>query len=244
MYFTNSTNTITKNEIDGKVVSEGKVFAYSMIIPLLFVFLIWLIAIIENSLDLSFTTWGVYPRLLKGLPGILLMPLVHSDFKHLIANSIPLLVMGTGILFFYRSLNYRVFIIIWIVSGICLWIGGRPSYHIGASGIVYGLAAFLFFSGAIRRDPRLASISLIVVFLYGGMIWGIFPIWPAISWEGHLFGGISGFACALAYRKHGPQKRVYSWELETEDNDLDLMNENETLNQDESIDEKRTNEGI
>ncbi len=162
---------------------------------------------------------GVYPRTPKGLHGVLLTPFVHADLKHLLSNSIPLLVLGTGVIYFYRNLSYKVFLIVWIASGICLWVAGRPSYHIGASGVVYGLASFLFFSGAIRRDPRLAAISLVVVFLYGGLIWGIFPIWPNISWEGHLFGGVAGLACALAYRHQGPKRPVYSWELEEEGNE-------------------------
>jgi membrane associated rhomboid family serine protease len=141
--------------------------------------------------------------------------------------------MGAGIIYFYRSLSYRVFLIIWIASGICLWIGGRPSYHIGASGLVYGMAAFLFFSGAIRRDPRLAAISLIIVFLYGGMVWGVFPIWPTISWEGHLFGGIAGLACAIAYRHQGPQRKVYSWELEEDEEDDAFYQENTSTTQPE-----------
>lgn len=203
---------------------DKKVFFYSLILPSFFVLILWLIAISEAMLDFKLSHLGVYPRTLKGLPGIVLMPFIHADFKHLFSNSVPLLVMGTGILYFYRSLGYRVFLIIWIASGICLWFGGRPSFHIGASGIVYGLASFLFFSGVIRRDVRLSAISLVIVFLYGGMIWGVFPIWPSISWEGHLFGGISGFACALAYRKHGPKRKVYIWEIEEEDNENDELN--------------------
>jgi membrane associated rhomboid family serine protease len=193
---------------------ESKIVKHSFLMPLIFVSLLWLIAIVEHTLGLSFSFLGVYPRTVKGLPGILLMPFLHANFQHLFSNSVPLLVMGAGILYFYRSLSYRVFIIIWIISGVCVWLGGRPSYHIGASGIVYGLATFLFLSGAIRRIPRLAAISLVIVFLYGGLIWGVLPIWPTISWEGHLFGGIAGIACAILYKDKGPQRRIYSWELE------------------------------
>lgn len=199
---------------------EKKVFRYSLVLPICFLIAIWLVKIIETTLDVQFSSLGIYPRKLSGLIGIILTPFLHGDFKHLMANSVPLLVLGTGTIFFYRSLSYRVFLIIWILSGICVWIGGRPSYHIGASGLVYGLAAFLFVSGAIRRDTRLAAISFIVIFLYGGMIWGVLPIWPAISWEGHLFGGAAGLACAIAYRHEGPKRKIYSWELE-DDNDPD-----------------------
>lgn len=209
-----------------KTVDE-KIFKHSLLLPTLFVVTLWVIEISEQVLGINLYNLGVYPRTLKGLLGIVLMPFIHSDFKHLLSNSIPLVVMGGGIIYFYRSLSYKVFAIIWIVSGICVWIGGRPSYHIGASGIVYGLAAFLFFSGAIRRDPRLAAISLVIVFLYGGMIWGVFPIWPSISWEGHLFGGIAGLACAIGYRHEGPKRIIYSWEIESEDDNLDEIEKNE-----------------
>lgn len=210
---------------------EAKIFKHSLILPSLFVFTLWVIALSEILLNIDLHYLGVFPRTIKGVPGILLAPFIHADLKHLFANSVPLLVMGSGIIYFYRSLSYRVFLIIWIIAGICVWIGGRPSYHIGASGIVYGLAAFLFFSGAIRRDPRLAAISLVIVFLYGGMIWGIFPIWPSISWEGHLFGGLAGLACAVIYRNQGPQRRIYSWELEDEEVDDESINYTTSINQ-------------
>ncbi|MDX9848299.1 MAG: rhomboid family intramembrane serine protease [Tenuifilaceae bacterium] len=218
---------------------EEKIFKHSLLLPSLFVLVLWLVTITEHSLGLSFYKLGTYPRSLAGLSGILFTPFIHSGFKHLLANSIPLIVMGSGIIYFYRSLSYRVFLIIWLASGICLWIGGRPSYHIGASGLVYGLASFLFFSGAIRRDPRLAAISLVIVFLYGGMIWGVFPIWPSISWEGHLFGGISGFACAIAYRHQGPQRKIYNWEIEDDEeeeiSDDNQENQSQPLQHNENI---------
>ncbi|PKP39900.1 MAG: hypothetical protein CVT98_00110 [Bacteroidetes bacterium HGW-Bacteroidetes-15] len=208
---------------------ETKIFKHSLILPSIFVFILWVIAITEQLLGMDLYYLGIFPRTLKGLPGIILTPFIHADFKHLFANSVPLLVMGSGIIYFYRSLSYRVFIIIWLIAGLCVWIGGRPSYHIGASGIVYGLASFLFFSGAIRRDPRLAAISLVIVFLYGGMIWGVFPIWPSISWEGHLFGGIAGLACALAYRNNGPQRKIYSWELTEEEEEEEEVTNSQTI---------------
>ncbi len=203
-------------------------------LPAAFVALLWIVYIIESSNHASFYYLGVYPRSAKGLAGIVLMPFIHSGFKHLIGNSVPLLVMGTGLAYFYRSLGYKVFVIIWFISGLCVWIGGRESYHIGASGIVYGLASFLFFSGVIRRDVRLAAISLIVVFLYGGMIWGVLPIWPAISWEGHLFGGLTGIACAFFYREEGPQKPIYSWEYDDELDETDVIIDDDLSSNDET----------
>lgn len=197
----------TKNE-------DKRLLVLSAVIPIAFICAIWLVKVFEVVFNVELSYLGVYPRTLHGLYGIILSPFIHADFGHLLSNSVPLFILATGTIYFYRSLSYRVFIIIWIIGGFCLWLGGRPSYHIGASGLVYGLAAFLFVSGAIRRDARLAAISFVVVFLYGGLIWGIFPIWPTISWEGHLFGGITGLSCAIAFRHDGPRRKVYSWEFE------------------------------
>lgn len=201
------------------MVDDYKKFKYSLILPVFFVFFLWIVKIVDVSEQLSLFYFGNFPRDVKGLWGIFLSPLIHSDFNHLISNSIPLLVLGTGIIFFYRDLAYRVFAIVWILSGICVWIGARDSYHIGASGLIYGIAAFLFLSGLIRKDFRLAAISLLVVFLYGSLVWGVFPIFPNISWEYHLFGGISGFVAAIIYRNKGPEKIVWSWEEEEESNE-------------------------
>lgn len=201
---------------------------YSFILPFFFVFLLWIIKIIDASDSLNLFYYGVFPREIKGLLGIILSPLIHSDFNHLLSNSFPLLILGTGIIYFYRDLAYRVIGFVWLTSGICVWLGARESYHIGASGLIYGLAAFLFLSGLIRKDVRLASISLLVVFLYGGLVWGVLPIFPHISWEYHLFGGLSGFVAAVIYRNRGPERIIWSWENEEdaieEDNVEDLEN--------------------
>ncbi len=203
---------------------DYKKFKYSIILPLFFVFILWLVKIAEVTENLNFFYFGNFPRDIKGISGIFLSPFIHSDFNHLISNSIPLLVLGTGIIYFYRSIAYKVFGLVWILSGICVWLGARDSYHIGASGLIYGIAAFLFLSGLIRKDFRLAAISLLVVFLYGSLIWGVFPIYPNISWEYHLWGGISGFIAAVIYRKRGPQRIIWSWENEDEE-DEDVSSE-------------------
>lgn len=190
---------------------------YSIAIPLLFITLIWIIKLIEALEGVSFATYGVYPRRLSGLIGIALAPLIHSDFNHLISNTVSLLVLSTGILYFYKDLSYKVILFVWLVGGLMVWVGARPSYHIGASGLIYGIASFLFFSGVIRNDTRLMAISLLVVFLYGSMVWGVLPIEPRISWEYHMYSAISGFICAIYYRNQGPPKRIWSWEMEEEE---------------------------
>lgn len=216
--------------MDEIVQNRANRIKYNLIPPLLFLIVIWLIKILEITNQTSFYELGVYPREIKGLPGILVSIFIHSDFNHLISNSISLFILFTGLLYFYRDLAYKVLIFIWLVSGVMVWLGARQSYHIGASGLIYGIASFLFFSGIIRQDIRLMAISLLVVFLYGGLIWGIFPIFPRISWEYHLFGSICGLITAIIFRKQGPQKHVWSWELDDEDETEEEKNEN-TLNE-------------
>ncbi|PJB58339.1 MAG: rhomboid family intramembrane serine protease [Bacteroidetes bacterium CG_4_9_14_3_um_filter_41_19] len=150
-----------------------------------------------------------------------MMPFIHGGWSHLMANTVPFLVLSTALFYFYREISWKVLIGIWLLSGMWVWFGGRPSWHIGASGVIYGLSAFLFLSGIIRDVKGLAALSLIVAFLYGSMIWGVFPdFFPKeknISWEGHLGGLVSGVIMALYYRTQGPQRRKYSWELEDEE---------------------------
>jgi membrane associated rhomboid family serine protease len=174
-------------------------------------------------LETHFTGLGIYPRQLGNLHGIITAPLVHGDINHLYANTIPVLVLGLGLFYFYRPLGLKIFILIYLLSGVMLWIGGRPGYHIGASGLIYGMAAFLFFSGIIRRYVPLMAISLLIAFLYGSLIWGIFPLDMRTSWEGHFFGAITGLGLSIVYRKYGPQRKKYEWEIEEE---LEEMGEN------------------
>lgn len=204
---------------------EKKKFIFSLIIPLSLLLVMWGIEIIEYVFDISFTNLGTYPLKVKGLTGVLLMPLLHGSWDHIMANSVPFLVLGTALFYFYRSISFRVFIGIWLLSGIWVWFGGRSSWHIGASGIIYGLSTFLFVSGLIRSDTRLAALALIVTFLYGSLVWGVFPdFYPKeknVSWEGHLGGAVSGIIMAIYYRNTGPKRKQYSWELEDEDNEED-----------------------
>lgn len=198
----------------------------SLIVPCSFLIIIWCIKLIELSLDTSFYYLGIYPQKIKGLIGILTSPLIHENFNHLLNNSIPFFLFAFATFYFYHPISFQVFFLTWIISGIWVWVGARAAYHIGASGLVYGLGSFLFFSGAIRKIPALAAISLIVVFLYGSMIWGIFPFIPDISWESHLSGGLAGLIIAILYRNEGPLPKQYIWESEIDEDEI-----NEILDQ-------------
>jgi membrane associated rhomboid family serine protease len=176
----------------------------------------WLVKIIELQFELSFIKFGVYPKTLEGLRGVLFSPFIHKDLTHLFNNSYPILILG-GLLFsVYRKIALQIFIWLFFVSGFWLWIIGRPSFHIGASGIIYALASFLFISGVIRKNPRLAAVSLVIIFLYGSMVWGILPTKEPISWEGHLAGFVAGILVAIFYRNEGPQRKKYQWEIDEE----------------------------
>lgn len=206
---------------------ERKKLLQSFVIPLAMIMLMWAFKILEIALDTSFAKYGLFPLSYKGLLGIITAPLLHADFSHLFANTTSLFVLLFFLYLFYRSIANRIFILIWIITGFWVWFIGRESYHIGASGVVYGLAAFLFVSGIIRRNPSLSVVSMIIVFLYGSMVWGIFPeFFPKrnISWESHFMGMLSGLVLAVLYRKHGPQRKKYSWELEEEEEDEEDFN--------------------
>ncbi|HZY24299.1 MAG TPA: rhomboid family intramembrane serine protease [Bacteroidales bacterium] len=202
----------------------------NMIIPGIFVLLMWLVKLVEILFETDFSRFGIYPLTAKGLPGILFSPFIHANFTHLFSNTVPLFFLSLALFYFYSEVALKVFIWTYFLTGILVWVGGREAWHIGASGVVYGLASFLFFSGIIRRYFRLIALSLLIVFLYGSMVWGLFPgVYKNVSWESHMLGFFSGALLAVLYRNQGPQKPVYEWlEEESDDNEDDYkMNENE-----------------
>ncbi|WP_321374616.1 rhomboid family intramembrane serine protease [uncultured Draconibacterium sp.] len=203
---------------------EKKIFFHSLLFPAVFVLLLWIVKIIEQTSGLSFVEFGIYPRHINGLQGVLFSPFIHSDFSHLISNSLPFFILGFMLIYFYRRISYRIFFLLYILSGISTWFMGREAWHIGASGVVYALAAFHFVSGIIRSDVRLLTLSAIVVFLYGGLVWGLLPIRPEISWEGHLSGAIFGVAMAFYYRKYIVRREKFDWEDEPDDDEPESEN--------------------
>lgn len=178
----------------------------------------WVPFIIELVFQVDLAHFGIYPRKALGLLGILFSPFLHGDFNHIISNSFPMLVLGSLTYYFYKPIFYKSFFNIIIFGGLLVWLFARPSYHIGASGVIYGLASLLFFNGMFRKSYRLVAVSLLVVFLYGGMIWGVLPLDEQISFEGHLAGAFVGFLISFRYRKWVfVEKKVYQWENDEED---------------------------
>jgi len=174
-----------------------------ILIPAFFVLIIWLVYLFEIYFGFNFNKFGVFPRTLKGLRGVFLTHFIHGDTKHLFNNSIPLFVLMSGILYFYREVALKVLICGAFFTGFFTWLIARESYHIGASGIIYLLFSFILFSGILRKQYRLMAFSFIVIFLYGSMVWYVLPIKEGMSWEGHLSGFLVGFFFAVFYRNRG-----------------------------------------
>ncbi len=201
---------------------------------LVFLLLIWAIFYLNIHYKLGLTALGLRPHDSFGLIGIITMPLLHGDLGHIASNSIPLLILGTFLFYHYKEIAYKVFFISYFSAGILVWLFARHgdlSVHIGASGLIYALAGFLFFSGFLRKNRSLFGVTLLITFLYGTIIWGVFPSEfqkaihynensHNISWEGHLFGFLSGVALAYLYRKKGLQQPKYSWDFNN-DEDVD-----------------------
>jgi membrane associated rhomboid family serine protease len=195
----------------------------SLIIAVLVAFL-WLIKAIEIAFELPLTRFGILPLQIEGLKGVIFSPLIHGSIEHLISNSIPLFLLGAALFYYYKPKAFEILFLAWFLTGLWVWLFARGNaYHIGASGVVYALASFHFLSGIIRRERKLIAFTLLVTFLYGSFVWGIFPgfsIKERISWESHLMGTIAGIVLAYAYRTIGPQRAVYHWPEEEEEDEL------------------------
>jgi membrane associated rhomboid family serine protease len=220
---------------------EKRRFFGSMVFPGLLVTVLWLIKLIEVGFQVSFSDYGLLPQTFTGLRGILFSPLLHADWAHLSSNSVPLFLLSSGLFYYYGKKAPVIFMLCWLVTGLWVWIfAADTGTHIGASGVVYALATFHFTSGLLRREPRMMAFSLLVVFLYGSLIWGISPdFFPGknISWQSHLLGGVAGIVIAFAYRGEGPQKKVYEWDEEDDDIEYidDTVTEEEQRIADEAI---------
>lgn len=184
---------------------------YMFRVPLLVVFLMWFVYWLEIRFGYNFTNYGVYPRTVSGLKGVLFSPFIHGDTKHLFNNSVPVFVFLTMLFYFYEKISFPVLVYGSVLTGLLTWCIGKEAYHIGMSGVVYLLFSFIFFSGVFRKYFRLIAVSFIVIFLYGSMFWYIFPVEKGVSWEGHLSGLLTGLFFAVLFRKKGPQQKAYTF---------------------------------
>lgn len=192
---------------------------YSFFIPSLGVFIMGFVFVLTQFFNSNLETWGVWPRHWQGFVGIVTHIFVHSSWQHLLNNLLSFWILSVTLFYFYHNIALKVILYQWVLVGLCIWLGARDGHHVGASGLIYALAFFLFVSGFIRRHIPLIAISFIVAFLYGSMVWHIFPWQPneTVSWEGHLFGAIIGVILAFIYRYQGPQKPVKVWAEELPD---------------------------
>ena len=192
---------------------------------------LWLIQIANVVFSLDLVRFGVYPRKLSGLMGILFAPLIHGSFNHIFSNTLALLVLGTAMLIGYPRSSKFVIPIIYLGAGLLVWIFGRASFHIGSSGLTFGLLTFTFVVGALRWDPKAIALSCLVFFMYGSMIWGIFPTTPGVSFESHFFGAVIGVLCAILFRYYDPKqpRKRYDWEDEGDEAPVDDEDNKHTL---------------
>lgn len=196
-------------------------FKRALFVPSVLSFLMVLIFFLEQGMNWDFHQAGIYPGKFYSLGGVITMIFVHADWSHLLNNVISFFFLSVCLFYFYHEIAAEILLWSVLLTGIILWIVGRQNWHIGASGVIYALVFFLFFSGIIRKHVPLIAISLVIIFLYGGMVWHIFP-WKVndpISWEGHLSGGITGVLLSVIFRKHGPQKP----EMEDDETDEDVI---------------------
>lgn len=181
------------------MLNNNLTFIRSLRVPLLLVLIIWLVKLYEWLTHTSLAFMGIQPLQWKGLPGIILAPLLHADFSHAFSNTVPILLLGSSLFFFYRSIAHKIFFYSYFFVGLNVWLFSRSGVHIGASGLVYALFGFLLLGGFISRNKALLAVAFLVIFWYGGLIWGILPGKPDISWESHLIGLLFGILLAFVY---------------------------------------------
>lgn len=179
----------------------------------LFIAIMWAVFLLLGN-GSKVIGYGILPRTLEGLWGVVCSPFIHADWEHLAANTVPLLILGILLFTQYKPLAFKTFLVIWLVSGVYTWLSGRPNYHVGASGIAYGLWAFVMLSGFLRKKRELIVLSFLVAFLYGGFFWGLFPYEEHVSYEGHVSGLLAGVLCAIAFLREGPQRPIHPLETE------------------------------
>ncbi|MDR2679797.1 MAG: rhomboid family intramembrane serine protease [Tannerella sp.] len=209
---------------------EKKELRLAVTYSILLAALPWIVHIVGNVCSLRLKQYGLRPLVPEGLPGILTMPFLHAGWGHLISNTPAMLLLVFGLFLFYRQGAWRILLCLYFLSGFLTWLMGRDAIHMGASGLVYALAAFHFVSGVIKKAPNQRAFALLVAFLYGGFVWAFFPTLyqgTSISWEGHLSGLLAGITFAFYFRDEGPEPPVYPLQEEENEEDMNVDVEDE-----------------
>jgi membrane associated rhomboid family serine protease len=212
-------NSTLANHPETTTAFERELFFNAILKSVIIVAVLWVIFLLNDIFGLNWNEYGLLPRDIKGLSGIFTMPFLHGDIKHLFSNSVPLLVLLFSVFYFFHKKSVLILLMTYFMAGLFTWVIGTAGIHIGASGIVYALAFFLVTISILKQEPKLMAYSLIIIFLYGSIVWGFFPqLFPDkhISWEGHLAGAITGITLAFFYRNEGPVRKVYFEEEEEE----------------------------
>jgi len=190
-------------------------FRAAALVSVMFVAALAFVHFMSWAFGLDLQRFGIHPRDVQSLAGIVMAPLLHGDVLHLASNALPLLIAGTALLYLYPDSSRFVLPAVYLLPGILVWLFARDSIHIGASGLVYGIVAYVFIGGILRRDRRAWAASILVAFLYGAMVWGVLPLKHGVSWETHLAAAAVGVVLALALRRRDvPPRKRYSWENE------------------------------
>jgi membrane associated rhomboid family serine protease len=206
---------------------EKSLFRQSVVFSSYIILILWLVKAIEWAFSANFAHFGIYPRHLLGTIGIFTSPFIHGDFLHLLSNSFSLMLLVIILFFFYDKIALKALLFVYLLTGISVWLIAREAYHIGASGVIYGIASFILFSGLLRKNQSSLALSFVVLLLYGGMFYGVLPQDGHISWESHLMGLFSGLLVALMFKNQfaGQAELKLSFEMLNEDEDESISNE-------------------
>ena len=203
---------------------QNKRLSKSILYSVFAISILWCIKSAEVLFGWNLSFMGLVPLDAAGLLGILTAPLIHGSYEHIFNNTFAILILASFLFYGYPKSWYKVVALVWIVSGVGVWLFARQANHIGASGLTHGVFFFLFVASIFRRDKSSVAIMMIAFLLYGGMTMTIFPREQGISFEYHFFGALAGVVAALIWRDSDPKpkEKRYEWEGNDFDHDLDI----------------------